>query len=57
MLFDSKWIYRIGVSSSDVADPIFVRLDDFSVRNHAITKNDTMAYPIHNKDGKLVACI
>jgi len=56
MLFDSRWIYRIGVSSTEIVDPTFVRVEDLFGKQK-INKDEFIVLPIHNKDGKLVAAI
>jgi len=56
MLFDSRWIWRIGISSTDVVDPSFVRVEDLLSKTR-INKDQFVILPIHDKDGKLVAAI
>jgi hypothetical protein len=55
-LFDSKWIGRIGVSSKEILDPQFRKLDDILGKTR-IAFDDYIILPIHNKDGKLILVV
>ena len=56
IMFDSKWIGRIGVNSKEILDPQFRKLDDILGKTR-IAFDDYLILPIHNKDGKLILVV
>ena len=56
ILFDSKWIGRIGVNSKEINDPQFRKIEDILGKTR-VAFDDYVILPIHNNDGKLILVI